>query len=185
MVDINLIPREYKEKRERFKVIFSKAGGIALILLILSLLFYGGLLFYQGKLQENLNNIKEEINLLNQKRDPETEKAIINLDKNLEILKELFEGHFYWSEVFTRIESLTVPEVYLSKAKLAFLPDEVSIIFSGNALTYTNIARQIVSFQEDPLVVGVKVGNISLGAEGGVTFDLSVIFSKDVLLKQW
>jgi len=184
MVDINLVPIEYRRKGETLMFIFSKTGGGILILLILSLLLYAGLLFYQSKLNQDLNSIKNEITLLDQKRDPKTEEAIVNLDKKLGVLKDLFENHLYWSKLFTKIEELTVPQVYFSETRFNFLSDKVDILISGNALTYTVLARQILSFQQEPLVEKVSVSNISLATEGGIKFDLSVLFSKDILLKK-
>ena len=100
MVDVNLLPAEYKKRKEALKTIFSKTGGVVLILVILSLLLYGGLLFYQSKLKEDLNAIKEEIAALDLKRDEKMEKAIVDLDEKLGVLKELFEDHLYWSKLF-------------------------------------------------------------------------------------
>lgn len=183
MVDVNLIPKEYRKRKEKLSAIFSKTGGIALILFILSLLFYGGLLLYQGKLSENLESIKEEVMLLDQKRDPDTEKAIIDSDKRLEVLKELFEEHFYWSKIFSKIEELVVSEAYFSQSKLSFSEEMVDVSFAGNTLTYTTLARQILSFQEESSVEKVKVSGISLSSDGGIDFNLEVVFSKDILLK--
>ena len=92
MVDINLVPREYKEEKQKFAGIFSKAGKIAIALLILSLLIYGGLLFYNSKLQARLDNINDEISNIEQKRDLDKENKMIDLDKKLSVLKEMFDN---------------------------------------------------------------------------------------------
>jgi hypothetical protein len=184
MVDINLVPREYRRRGETLSAIFSKTGGGILVLLILSLLLYAGLLFYQASLNKNLTSVKNEINLLDQKRDPKTEEAIVNLDRKLSILKDLFESHLYWSNLFGKIEELTVPQVYFSNAQFNFLETKLTVLFSGNALTYTTLARQILSFQEDPLVEEATVSNLSLATEGGIEFGLAVTFSTDILLKK-
>jgi len=181
MVEVNLIPKEYKEKKERIGTVFSKTGGIVLVLLILSLLLYGGLLFYQNKLNENLKDIREETINLDQRRDPETEGIIVDLDKKIEAVKGLFENHVYWSELFAKVEALTLPEVYFSGVNFEF-SDNAKLLLGGNALTYTTIARQMLSFQEDSSVEEVGISGISLSSDGGVDFDLEVIFSKDILL---
>lgn len=186
MVDVDLIPKEYKRKREEISTIFSKLGGVVLILFILSLLLYGGLLLYQNRVNKNIDTIKEEISILeqeiNQTADKETKEGIIALDENLDILKLLFENHLYWSKLFSKIEKLTVPEAYFSEAKISFLEDKVNLIFSGNVLSYTILAKQMISFQEESSVENVKVSGISLSNEGGINFDLEIIFSKDILL---
>lgn len=182
MVDVNLLPPEYKKRKEALKAIFSRTGGVVLVLLILSLLLYGGLFFYRGKVSENLKSIKDEIINLDQRRNPEMEKIIIDLDKKLAVLKKLFEDHLYWSKLFDKIEQVVIPRVYFSQSKVDFLEEKIDVIFSGNASNYTSLARQILSFQEEPMVESVKVSGISLATEGGVDFDLLVIFSKEILL---
>jgi len=184
MVDINLIPREYRERRERFKSIFSKTGGAILALVILSLLFYGGLFLYQSNLKKNLENIKNEIINLTNSRNPATEKIIVDVDKRVSLLKDLFTNHFYWSDLFKKVEELAIPEVYFSKAKFSISLGKVEASLEGNTNTYTDLARQIVSFQEEPLVEKVQVSGISLAEEKGVKFTLSVIFSKNILLRK-
>jgi len=184
VVDINLIPREYREKKEGLRAIFSKITLAILALLILGLLFYGGLLLYKKNLNKNLDNIVKEKKILDSKRDPETEKSMIDLDKKISALKTLFENHVYWSSLFKKIEELTIPEVYFSQAKVNLSDTGPELGVEGNTSTYTNLARQILSFQEDSLVEEVKVSGISLGEESGIKFNLSVNFSKDILLKK-
>jgi len=183
MVDVNLIPKEYKKKKVKISTIFSKTGGGVLILIVLSLLLYGGLLIYKEKLNKDLDNTKNEIELLDQQRDPEIEAVIIDLDKKINILKDLFEGHFYWSQVLTKIEDLIISQAYFKNAKFTFLADKVNAVFTGNTLTYTGLARQLLSFQQEPLTEEARVSNIALSNEGGVDFNITVVFSKDILLK--
>jgi len=184
VVDINLIPREYRERKEGLKGFFSKATIVILVLVFLSLLFYGGLLFYKNKLAKNLESIANELELLNEKRDPATEQAMVDLDKRITILKTLFEGHFYYSAVFEKLEELTIPEVYFSSAKAEFSANSLGLNLLGNTSSYTNLARQILSFQEDLLVGKVKVSGIALDDKGKLRFNLLVDFYRDILLKE-
>lgn len=182
MVDINLVPREYRKKRERFAHIFSKTGGAVLALAILSLLLYGGLLFYESNFNKTIDNINQEIVNLDIKRDLKTEQTMIDLDRKLEVLKDMFEEHLYWSKLFNKIEDLTVSEAYFSDARFNLIGEELTFSFSGNALTYTTLARQMVSFQEEPEVDSVRVSEIFLSEEGGIAFDFEVVFLKSILL---
>ena len=182
MVDVNLIPKEYRGRKESLGAIFSKTGGIVLALLILSLLFYGGLLFYSQKLNKNLNSAKQQIIDLNSKRSSQLEEAIIKTDKKLVLVENLFKKHFYWSQIFSAIEALTVPQIYFSETKMAFTEEKLNIVFSGNSPTYSALAQQMVSFNEEPLIEKVEVSNIALNDEKGIAFDLSIIFSQNALL---
>jgi len=182
MNGINLVPKEYRKKTFEFSEIFSKIGGIFLILLILSLLLFGGLFFYKKGLNKELSEIKQEILILDQQRTPEIEEKIGNLNEKLKILKEIFNNHLYWSELFTRMENLALKTAYFSDIGMGFLEGELVVDLSGNALTYTALAQQMLSFQQDSAVKEIKVSNIILGNKSGVDFNLQVKFSKDILL---
>ena len=182
MVDINLIPKEYREKRKGLKNVFSKTTIIVLVFVILSLFFYGGLFLYKRNLNKSLEALNQEILILDQKRDLKTEQAMIDLDRRINVLKKIFENHFYWSDLLGKIEDLTIPEVYFNGAKIAISQDGVTFNSTGTTLTYTSLARQILILQEDKLIKDVKVSAISLTDNMGIKFDVLVDFSKDILL---
>lgn len=181
MEEINLIPKEYKGKGMGLSDIFSKTGGIVLALLILSLLIFGGLLFYKNKIKANLDNINQEIINLEAKRNSESELAIYYADKKLNLVESLFKGHFYWSQLFIKIQELAVPEVYFSDFKSTFLNGQLEATLNGNARTYTALAKQMVGFKEDSLVEKISLRDTSLSEAGGINFGLSIIFKKDIL----
>jgi len=181
MTDINLIPKEYKRKGVALGTIFSKTGSIILILLILSLLIYGGLLFYKKGIQKNLDNIDQEIKNLESKRSVESEESIYSADKKMDLVENIFTNHIYWSKFLTKIEELVVPQVYFSESNLSIVDNQVNVIFSGNAKTYTGLAQQMVAFSEDPLVEKIELTKTTLNKDGGIDFGFSILFSKNVL----
>lgn len=183
MVDINLIPREYRERKLGIKAIFSKTIIIALAVLILGLLFYGGLLFYKKNLNKNLEAVNQEIFELEQERDPKTERAMVDLDKRINILKTLFENHFYWSNLFEKIQELTATQAFFTGAKVDLAEDKAKFSADGGTSTYTNLARQMKAFQDDSLVSSVRVTGISLDEKLGIKFNITVEFLKKILLK--
>jgi len=188
MAEINLVPIEYREKKERWKKVFSKTTFFMLFLVILSIAVYVGSIFYNKRLNANLELVKQEIVALENKREPEKEKDIIDLDTRMSILKEVFEKHTYWSNVFKKIEGLVMHDVYFSDGKLTLEPDKVSFQASAVTSTYTSLAKQMLAFQNaklsenEPLAQKIEVSNISLSEEGGIKFVLSVSFPLKILL---
>lgn len=182
MAEINLVPIEYRERKEKWKKVFSKTTFAILFLVVLSLLFYGAAIIYNKKLNNNLESINQEIFILASKRMPDQEEAIIDLDARISLLKEVFQMHTYWSEVFKKIETLTMPDVYFPDAKLTLEPDKISLQFSASTNTYTSLAKQMLSFQEEPIVQKVEISNIALSEEGGIKFSLSAVFPLKTLL---
>jgi len=185
VVDINLIPKEYKRKGLNLANIFSKTGGIVLILLILSLLVFGGLFLYSQLLNKKLDNIKQEKSDLESRRDSQTELTIEKIGKKLDLVENLFKEHLYWSKLFSEIEKAVVPQVYFSESKFNFIDEEVNLLLAGKARTYTAVAQQMVSFKENSSIEKIEVSNISLSESGGIDFDLSISFSKSVLLNKF
>jgi len=151
-------------------------------LLILSLLAYGGLLLYGRKLSVNLETIKKEISLLDEKRVPENEDAIVAFDTKLTILKDVFNNHTYWSNFFAKFEDLTIPEAFFPDAKFSLGAEGVTVTLKAATKTYTNLAQQMLAFQQDPSVNQVDITDISLNEEGGIEFGLTLIFPAKVLL---
>jgi len=185
MVDINLIPREYIERKKGVKGFFSKTTFIVLGLFILSLLFYGGLSLYVKTLNRNLEAINQEILLLEQKRDLSTEKSMIDLNERINLLKGLFKNHFYWSKFLDKVEELTIPEAQFMDVTFNIDSDKINFEISGRTTTYTNLARQIASFQDELLVAKVRVGDITLDEKEGLKFSLSIDFSKKTILEEF
>jgi Tfp pilus assembly protein PilN len=182
MAEINLVPIEYRERKERWKKVFSKTTFLVLFLVILSLLLYEATIIYKNKLKISLEGIKQEISLLANKRMPDQEEAIIDLDTKISLLKEVFQNHTYWSEIFERIESLTMSDVYFQDAKLTMELDKISLQFSASTDTYKSLAKQMLVFQEEPIIQRVEISNITLSEEGGIKFGLFSVFPLKTLL---
>jgi hypothetical protein len=184
MTDINLIPEEYKKKRTGLGIIFSKVVGIVLVLLILSLLLYGGLLIYKKSLTKSLADLKQAITDLQSKRSQSLEDSIYAAEKKLNTIGSLFENHVYWSKLFTKIEELAIADVSFSKMKSAFVEEGIDISLSGNAKTYTGLARQMISFKEDELFKKIDLTDLKLNENGGLDFAFSILAAKSILINQ-
>lgn len=184
MADISLIPKEYEERKFSFRNIFSKMGFLTSILVVLSLLVYGGLSLYNKSLINQLEKIQSQIGEADKQRDIDFEKKAISLEKALNSLKIVLKSQVYWSNLFSKLEELTVPQVNLSNfngrtEKNGF----VSVTLDGSAAGYTYLAKQMVSFSQEKSISDIGVSGIKLGTEGGIEFVLNINFLKDVLLK--
>jgi len=194
MADINLIPKEYKKRRVAISAIFSKAVGLVLGLLILSLLVYGGLLIYKNKVQKQFDGINQEISRLDSMRNKEKEVSIYNASKKINLVEGLFKEHLYWSKIFTRLEGAVNPQVYFGNSKFSIVGGEVSVQLSGIAQTYTALAKQMVGLKmdpsdtltssSDPLVLKVDLTKTNLNEKGGIEFEMSVLFDKNILINK-
>ena len=182
--DIGLIPKGYGKEKVGFKTIFSKIGILLIGLLVLSLIVYGGLFYYNKSLTEKLSELQTQTEEINRQRDTEFEEKVISLEAALNSLKKILKNHVYWSNVFSKFESLTLPQVSFSNFNANLKDDgSVGLTISGNTSGYTYLAKQMVSFSQDELVSNIELSGINLGTEGGIGFGLSVDFLGEILLK--
>jgi len=182
MPDISLIPKDYKEKIG-LSTIFPKIGILIFALLILSLLAYGGLFFLKGSLDSQLADLHNQIDELDKQKDEKFEKEVMSLEKALKSLKTILKNHFYWSNLVSKLGSLAVPQItFLSLDGRLEKDGSVNLILDGRSPGYTYLAKQMVSFSQDDLVLDVKVSEIALSTEGGIEFTLNINFLKEVLL---
>ena len=186
MADINLIPTEYRQKRAGLKAIFSKTVGIILVLLILSLLIYGGLFIYKKTLTQKINDLNKSISELESKRDSKLENAIYKADKKLKSVENLFKSHLYWSDVFAKIEKLVVSSVYFTEMKINITDNTINLDLSGTSKNYTDLAQQMISFKEDEdkLIEKVELSDIKPNDIEGIDFTLSILVSEKILINQ-
>ena len=184
MTDINLIPIEYRKRGIDLGGIFSKAMWIVLVLVILSLLIYGGLLIYRKSLTTKITDLNEAIAQLEAKRDKSLEASIVGADKKLGVVENLFENHFYWSKLFAKIEELVVADVSFSEMKTSLVDAKMNLTLSGNAKSYTGLAEQMVSFKEDKLFESVELTSLKSSESGGLDFTLSILVSESILMTQ-
>jgi hypothetical protein len=182
--DVGLIPKGYGKEKVGFKTIFSKIGILLVGLLVLSLIIYGGLFYYNKSLTEKLSELQTQTEEINRQRDTEFEEKVISLEAALNSLSKILKNHVYWSNVFSKFESLALPQVSFSNFNAGLENDgSVKLTLSGNTSGYTYLAKQMVSFSQDELVSNIELSGINLGTEGGIGFGLNVTFLRDILLK--
>lgn len=183
MTEISLIPKAQKEKTGA-ESIFSKLGIIVLILFVASILIYGGLFFYNKSLESNLYELQQEIKIVDEQRDIEFEKELIPLEKTLKDLKTILKDHLFWSDLLIKFEGLVVPQVtFLDFSGGLDESGSINLDLNGRTLAYTYLAKQMVSFANENLISDVELSVIKLGTEGGIEFEISINFKKDILLK--
>jgi hypothetical protein len=185
MVDINLIPKEYRKRGLDIGGVFSRAGMIVLGILILSLLIYGGLFIYCNNVDKKTKDTEQQITNLQSGRDLATENIIDKTGEKLALVEDIFKNHLYWSQFFAEIEKATVNKVYFPESKFSIDNNKINVNLSGKATSYSDIARQMVSFKENPSLEQIEVSGITTAEAGEINFQLALIFSKNILLKTY
>lgn len=204
---MDLFPKEYKTKENganigspglgsvKFdlkSVDFSKLAGLGRslsrlgtvicgALIIVSLLLWGGMFYYENTLEKQTVNLKEEQSKVFSPSDKETAAKIINLEKGSESAKALLASHIFVSELFDKISDATLPQVQWRSMELSLT--EKSVALGGLAANYSVLAKQILALKESGFS-GVAVDSIALDKLGGVDFGANFDFDPKILRKQ-
>lgn len=179
-----LLPKEYERGVERKP--FAPGGRtltLLVVILILAVLIYGGLLVFERYyLKKQLDEISTSEAGLNLEQRINDIKKVIDLDKKLDLLKQLLGSHIYFSQFFTFLEKNTETKVYFNQfsTDLASLRADVS----GRAASYTDLAKQMKIFAASDKIKKVNVSGISTLPDGKINFKLDFIFDKSLLLKR-
>lgn len=161
-MDVNLIPvGAYLLPNRK---IFTSLLLSAFISLLVILLVYLGLVFYNAYLQKQSERLDLELQqgeqLFTQYKLLEEEALL--LSKRLESAKAILEKHVYWTKVFSALERLTIEDVYYDTIA-ANLNGVITL--SASAPNYTAVARQYLVFQQaTEIIESIQIS----GASGDV-----------------
>jgi len=156
---------------------------VASVLLVLALLAYGGLYFYRGSINKEIESLNAKKESMQTDENKNNIDKVLSLSKSLASAKGLLSPHVYSSNSIRLIEDLTLPDASWSSFSFDYATGKVAL--KGKASTYSEVAKQILVFENDSekRVSGAAVSGISLDKAGGVAFSCNLILSKDYLKK--
>lgn len=141
----------------------------SLSFLVLSFLFYGGILYQQSVVKSQTAKIQEAIAQIDVSRDKAKEQALLTFSDQLEKVNELLKSRVYVSKFLKAIEESVHPQVVYSDFSLDM--DKLGFELKGQAASYGILARQMVKLEEMPIFSSLELYN-TVVQFGGVTFIL-------------
>ncbi len=178
-LDVNLIPQE--TTGSSYGTLWPQLGAVLGSVLVVALLFIGlGL------------GVADKERAMVEAKDATAATAARLLDKQ-QVVEEmgravqqvrsvagLLDGHIYWNQYFTWLESVTLPEVYYT----GFMGDVTgTFTLSASARDYITLAQQLVVLRADPTVLQVTVAEASRDSQGWVNFTMSLTVSPSVFTR--
>lgn len=152
--------------------------GVAVILLVL--VVFAGLKFYQSSLTNNLAEIENEINAGEVKRDKEFEKEAVLLHKQFSLVGDLMQNHTVWSNVLITLQSLAPSQIQLKTVLGDITENKIEVI--GRAPNLTTIAKQIAALLSNEAILDVSLDKASASSIGILEYSLRIIFDRNKLL---
>jgi hypothetical protein len=148
---------------------------------------YQGLVLWEDKKITEAIRGTEKFNELNTQISLEEKgiDEIIDLQKKLELIKQLLDRHIYWSNFFAFLERDTLADVYFD----TFSGDTNGIYpLTGTTKDFKTLADQLTTLQADKMVnrATSRGGSAAIDKEGNtdqVTFNLELSVKKELFNK--
>jgi len=135
--------------------------------LVLSLLFYGGVLYQGNLVGSQTAEIQESIAQIDASRDKAREQALLTFSDQLDKLNELLKSRLYVSKFLGAIEETVQPQVVYSDFSLDM--DRLGFELKGQAASYGILAKQMFKLEETPVFSSLGLYN-TVVQFGGVGF---------------
>ena len=177
MPELELLP----EKTKRIEIGTKTPFNPSVLILVIVLILYGGLLFYNRTLKIRVQEMDAAFVSFNQARDKSQENRVTEVQSKLSQARVLLEEHALWSKGFKKIQQLTLPSVQF-ESLVASLP-ELKFEFRAIAPNLTSIAKQGANFLAEESVRDMSINQIKILTTGKTEFIIKLTFDRDKFLK--
>ena len=177
----------------------SQSSGISLLLLVSLIIFLvslglAGYVFLQKNLL--IKNITADVSIIEQNKsgltsDAITIESLVDLNSRINVAKDLLNKHIAVSPVFNFLQQATLRSVrfknfnFSSAGKDSSGANRVSIQMAGTATDWETVASQADEFGKPEwkkIVSEPKITNLSLNADGSISFLFSAFISPSFLI---
>lgn len=172
------------ETRKKIEIITpgeNRSLIIGAIVFVIAAVLAGGLYFYKNSLENKLVFLDAEIAALEQQRNKQAEQNILVFNKQVSMLSDLLNKHYYWTTGLSKIEGLTQGQIQFDNMTAAAADNKID--FKATAANYTTIARQIAAFVSDESIRDVNLNKVNTLTNGRLEFTMQILFDKSKFLK--
>lgn len=154
----------------RKKARMSFGFPISIVLLVLTLLGWGGLRWYMSSLDGKITRLDAEIAANSTEFQSERVERIENFDARLSLLNTDPAEMIDPESILAKLESVMVPQVVLTEYE--YNGEEKQVSVSGKTDNFRYVAEQIISLKSDPMFSRVEVSSVSRDEDGKIEFTL-------------
>lgn len=154
----------------------------AVLFMVLIVGLYFSLKAYKQGLFSSLASIDSQLATLEDSRDKKLEQGLLELNRQLAVVNPLISTHFFWSDAFTKIQSVTQPQVQFQSVNADVYAQK--IVIKALAANYTAIARQIASFYAVNSITDVILNKVQSQPTGLLDMIMQINFDTNKFLKK-
>lgn len=141
---------------------------------------FGGLLLLNRAQKEARTTLLDEVNKKEENLKTDLLRQIFLLEGRLKNLRTLLSSHVFPSNVVKLIERDTLPQVRF--LNFSFDATSGKLDMTGEAASYSILARQINVFERDPQIERIEFGGLSIiGGSNFAGFKLAIVFKPTLL----
>lgn len=167
-MDINSITKFTKEKSLFSDIVLY----VAISLLVSSILCYIIFSIKISSQKEKVKSLEEAMFSIGTAEQKEKEAIIFKYQKKIVDYTKFLNNHKASSNVFTFLESNTLPEVWFSRINLS--ERENKIILTGESGNMDILSRQISTFEKNEFVKKISILNSSVWDSGKIKFSITI-----------
>lgn len=171
---IEIIPKKTEAKLPAVNILFY----LSLILLIIFVLSYFVLGYFQKKSAKTLQNIEDIISQKETSEAKALKKKIFGYQEKIEVVASLLTSHQLSRNFFTRLEDLSCPKVFFSNLDLDVGKSQVSL--SGQTESFEALGQQLLIFKKGEFIKDVNLTKVSIGKEGEIEFTIELSFDPQI-----
>jgi hypothetical protein len=177
MAEASLIPKQNLTAQRDIGGGFNLFFNISLVFFLVSALVSGGLFVYKKSVEGSLTSKRSQLETTLENDFPA--KTIADHERvstAMQISNALISGHIkrYRSEILTLLERNVLPDVTFSSFSFNEKGADLTMTLAGAAASYKTVANQVSVIQGLDEVASAGFSNLSLSAEGLVSFSMKV-----------
>lgn len=151
-------------------------GSTAAVLLALAA--WGGLTYYDGRLQSDIDTMTESINAKNTGFSGEDVDRVADFSLRIGLLGTNLKEKVDPSTLLVSLQGVMLDSVVLSS--YSYDQKGGSIVVDGNAESFRSLARQLVAFRKLPGFKDLSIENTSRSDDGKIQFGARITVGKVV-----
>lgn len=155
---------------------------LATVLFIIAIALSGGVYFYQGIVQKQIDNASASLDRAKAAFEPDTINQIVRLDTRIETGKKLLASHISITPFFDLLSSITLKSVRYKDFSFSYAAaDKISVSMKGQATSYAAVALESDLLNTQKRLKNTILTDMTLEPAGTVSFNVSTIIDQGLL----
>lgn len=171
---VGIIPKPIKKTPKLYEL----APYISFGLVVAVVLVYAVLLYLDNKTSKTLFDLEDKIAQVGTKNEKVIETQVLLDKQKIDDFAKVFADHQRTSNFFKFLEENSHPKVWFSKLELSSKDSQA--VLTGETSNFETLGQQMVIFQNNELVKGVEITDLTINKNGRASFSFSILLDPKI-----